>query len=225
MPLQKQQRNEVFERIREVGLDPLDFEWAGEVPGLRVDGIRFRPLGYAQFDFRFDDRADWGFDYKPGPGLPQAAGWAGPWIAELSALSQWLKVCQAEVEAPDLWGALQREREALARPGAEEGSDKPFTPDELEVIAREMDALKAYAREAFELSNDQLREIDAKLDYLTESAGRAPRRIDWWNQAVGAFITLTVTASVHPGVAEGLLSMTAHSLGHLFGGGPPQLPA
>jgi hypothetical protein len=113
----------------------------------------------------------------------------------------------------------------LVHPADNEGSNEPFTANELEAIGREMDALKEYVRGAFELPEDQLREIDAKLDYLKEAAARAPGRIDWWNQAVGAIINLALTSVVQPHVVEGLLSMAAHALGHLFGAGPAQLPA
>jgi hypothetical protein len=224
MPLQQIQRNEVLGRIQAHGLNPADFEWYDPGGTNTEDGLSFRPIGG---DFRFVFyQQQWRYYLRPGLGVPDESGNAGTWYYEIQAVNRWLQACKAEVDAPDMWEALQRERDALSRPttpGA--GDDEPFTSAEIEEIAGQMAALKEYVREAFELNGEQLREVDAKLDYLVDAARRAPSRIDWWNQMVGALVTLTITATVHPGVVQGLLSMAAHALGHLFGAGPPQLLA
>jgi hypothetical protein len=124
------------------------------------------------------------------------------------------------VQAPDLWAELNREQEALTRPT--EGGDEantPFLPDELERLAAQMEALKEYVRQNAELDEAQRREIGARLDYLVSAAVRGTPRIDWWNHFVGALISLALTSVVQPHVVQSILTMAAHGVAALFGGG------
>lgn len=141
----------------------------------------------------------------------------------MEGLLIWARSLRDEINAPDLWGELRRERELLAQPNeAGEAENTPFTSEELARISKQIADLKTYLIESRELTQDQQLELETRLDYIERSAPRMGR-IDWWNLLTGALLNLVLTGLIPPHVVQTLLILAAHGLAGLFGGGPPEL--
>jgi hypothetical protein len=86
-----------------------------------------------------------------------------------------------------------------------------------------MGEVKAYVREAYELSSDQMGALEGRLDYLQEAASRMGR-VDWRNAVAGVLLSTLVNAILPGDVARDTLLMLLRSVGHMFGHPMPELP-
>lgn len=107
----------------------------------------------------------------------------------------------------------------------QEKANTPFTRDEQGQIAAQVLAIKRQLAEQFELSSEQIAQVDEKLDEVAEAGTRMARK-DWLVYFLGTVTALIITATVTAGVGEHIFTMVIHALGHLFTGGsaPPQIP-
>lgn len=128
------------------------------------------------------------------------------------------------MEAPDLWGSLAQERELLGSEPAE-AVNTPFNADERSQIKRAIDEIRVYITTTYSLTDEPLRRVNAKLDYLIDASTRLGR-IDWKNLFVGALFSLALQqlSPTGPGLRE-LVVTAGHLLRHILGGiiSPPLL--
>jgi hypothetical protein len=127
-----------------------------------------------------------------------------------------------------LWAQRQRERQLLAAVPDEAVENTPFTAGEREEIAGQLRDLKDYMMRTHALSEEQVRLLDQRLDYLADAAKRVGRK-DWFLMAAGAMLSYVLAAALPPDAATHflgtLLTSSGHILwgGHLPWGGPPGL--
>lgn len=227
--LTKTRKNAVMQAILDVGLSPMEFEWArvpsgvinvggGRDPWL-VDVLLHRPTRYS-FLFDVDEHGSLWVSYLPGPEGSRYRSHSGGWEQVLDAVGSWLEAVRDEHGAPDLWTALESHRELLA---GEETNNSPFTPDEQRQIETRLGELKTYARATLELEPAQLEKIEANLDYLVEAAQREGR-IDWRNLLLGSLISLALQAVVPVDAVQQLIIVLFRSLANVFGTEQPDLP-
>ena len=85
--------------------------------------------------------------------------------------------------------------------------------------------MEAQVIQTFSLTEWEVENLNAKIDYLVEAAGRVGRN-DWRNIFVGAILGYLVTG-IPPDVARHIIQALVKCLqviGHLFGQGFPELP-
>ena len=230
--LLRSQQNAVFAIVREAGFDPGAFEWQ------QID-TRATSLGFsdatmhvpmlvhkpsnAVFVFDFDARSnDHYATLIPGREKPEDFVRAGSWSDELRFVEKWLGYVKREFDSPNLWDEFEQARTLVV--GATEIENSSFTADEQAQIAAQMHELKEFVRANYELNTAQMIAIERRLDYLSDAAGRIGR-LDWRNLLVGALLGLVVTAMVPPEPVRDVLGIIIRTLGHLFGGGLPELRA
>jgi hypothetical protein len=103
-----------------------------------------------------------------------------------------------------------------------EGEDNtPFSEEEQEQIAEAVAEVKEQARKTYALPAEQMRLLEAKLDYLVEAAPHT-RRIDWLNMALGAVAGAFPGGVLTPDIVHKVLTALGAGLGLLFGH-PPML--
>ena len=85
---------------------------------------------------------------------------------------------------PDLWAELPRESELLGDPSEEVTKNAPVTPGEQKEIVGRLRETEEYLRRKYSLSDEQIRVLGAKVDYLIDAAGRLGRT-DWRGLFVG----------------------------------------
>lgn len=98
------------------------------------------------------------------------------WPAQMNLVKNWLADVGRDIEMPDLWDGLLRQTELLEGVSEETLENTPFTPGERDEILRQLNQVREYAKDTYALSEPQLTDLDAKLDYLVEAASRLGRK-------------------------------------------------
>jgi len=115
----------------------------------------------------------------------------------ISGVSRWLVDVKRDLETPDLWAELQREAQLLGDASDEATENTPFTPDEQKEIAMRLQGMAEQARHTYSLSEEQMRVLNAKIDYLKAAAGRLGR-IHWRDVFLGVMFTFVLASALPP---------------------------
>jgi hypothetical protein len=207
--LQKWKKNQIFETIEAVGLDPKEFD-------LEDDGVEVR-IKHKRSESCFILGGD------PAHYLGRSVAGDAPappfevysWQSVILRIRSWLENVKRDLETPDLWVELQRKAKLLAY-SDEVTENTPFTLDEQNEIAGRLQEWAEHARHTHSLSAAQMQVLDAKLDYLVSAAGRLGR-IDWRNAAVGAILGWVLSAALPPESARDIFLGLLPLVGHFYG--------
>jgi hypothetical protein len=125
----------------------------------------------------------------------------------------------------DLWGELKRDKGVPAGDREQTIENTPFSSTEQAEISARIRQTKDYITSSRELTGDQVAQVEARLDHVEEASRRIGRK-DWLMLFNGAIFSLILTDLITPSVAQHIVMLTIHGLGHLFGfgGPPPHLP-
>jgi hypothetical protein len=222
MLLSRTQKNEVFAAVTEVGFRPNDFALhtlEEKDTLLRHDasesffrwGLIEKFLG-AEARVHVYARIEQG--EREHYQLPD-----GTWPALLRG---WLRRLKEELETPDLWAALEDNREAIEAARTDD-ENTPFTAEEQAEIVKQLAEVKAYAQTNCELSEGQMRVLGEQLDELAEAAGRLGR-VDWRAIVYGVLLGDIVNGVLPPEAVRTILMMVLQAVAHLFGHPLPSLP-
>lgn len=144
----------------------------------------------------------------------------------LQPIREWADEVRQIVEEPDYWAEMKRGGALIADIQGSQGAENtPFTQDEQDQIAAQLNRIRESLADRFELSNEQVERIAERLDEAAEASKRMGRK-DWLLLFGGSVLSLILTDIVTPGVAEHIFMVTIHGIAHLFTGGsePPQIP-
>jgi hypothetical protein len=212
------QRSALFERIEERGLQPADCTLTNVGSASVIDHL---PTG-SRFTINSDDGAIYYGTAKIGSYGPYPYG-TMYWDDLLNVFATWAHNVKIEAEAPDLWEELRKGTEFLSQSTVEDVTNSPFTPTELAQITEQIREIKDYLKESRDLSEEQYARIEARLDYAEEACQRLGKK-DWIFLFLGTLFSVVGSALLPPDALQHVLSMAAQRIGHLFGGGRPQLP-
>jgi hypothetical protein len=143
------------------------------------------------------------------------------WKAIVEAASDWAATVKAEYVDPDYWSEFRRGAHFFATARGEAFANAAFTPDEQRQIAHQLSVIGEYVKNTYALTLEQARHLDEQFDEAAEASKRMERK-DWLLLFGGALLSLLLSSVVPPEAIHHILTMTAHSLGHLFG--PPAAP-
>jgi hypothetical protein len=213
--LQKWQKNRLFETVQAVGLDPKDFD-------LEDDGVEVR-IKHKWSESYFIIGGGTG---TYGGRCLVADGQAWPfeaytWPTMISRMSSWLDDVKRDIETPDLWAELRRGNELLGAISDDVTEDTPFTPDEQNEIARRLRELAGHATSTYSLSEEQMRVLSGKLDYLIKAAGRLGRK-DWLAVFAGVILSFMLGTALPPEPTRDILLGLFRTIAHFYG--LPELP-
>jgi hypothetical protein len=211
--LQKWQRNNIFEAIQSGGLDPREFD-------LDDSGIEVR-IKHKWSESGFIVRRESGYyvgQYVVGEGYVWPYGPCS-WQTLMPRVSTWLKEVKQDLDTPDLWAELQRDAQLIGVGFNKVTDNTPFTADEQIEIAARLQELAKSARDTYSLSQEQIRALDAKMDYLITAAGRLGRK-DWLTVYIGAILSFILGAALPSESVHGLLLTSLRAMGLLY----PELP-
>jgi hypothetical protein len=135
----------------------------------------------------------------------------------------WLKALEKEASEIDLWEELGSTELGGEIAGHEDVTNTPFTEEEQKAIARQLEETKAYIRRTYELSEAQFRDLESRLNYLTEAARCLPR-LDWRNALLGVLLGTVVQGLLPPEPVRDVIQMILRGLATVFGHELPQLP-
>jgi hypothetical protein len=212
--------NGIITAVKEGGLEPrectFDFDDDG---GCRITHAPSESSFVLAGDFgRFTTTAVVG---QSAPSQLEAFTW--PTVEERA--ERWARDVRRDVDTPDLWAELQRERELLSGARYADVENTPFTPREQAEIAEQLRQIKEHVETAYSLSEAQMLHLEAKLDDIAAAAGRMGRK-DWTIWVSGALLGAFVQGILTPEVVQEVFRMTLEGLGYLLSGGgsPPLLP-
>jgi hypothetical protein len=216
--LEKFQSNAIFEEIVAGGLDPSECDLTEGDAEIRISHM---PSG--SYFVLGGNALAYSGSYVVGN---SAVSWPyGPsnWLRVPEKVRRWAEEVRRDVETPDLWAELQREREILSGVRYQAVENTPFTLDEQAEIARQLREIKEDLKKTYSLSSEQMSRMEATLDQA-EAASRHIGRKDWLLLFTGVMFTLTVTliatGLLPPEAVHHFFMMMFHDLDHLFGGGP-----
>jgi hypothetical protein len=130
------------------------------------------------------------------------------------ATREWLTDLKTDLETPDLFAELGREPGITALGEGQENIR--FSSQEQTEIANWITDVKQQAKETYELPEEQMQLLEAKLDYLCEAAAHS-RRIDWLNLSIGALGGAFAGGVLTPAVVDKVLNALVAGLGPIFG--------
>jgi hypothetical protein len=216
-----------YDVIKALGFNPSDFARAttfGRNYNGMVPNLIHVPSG-SEFVFDFDPQQEkHAAEWSPGEEQPRDKTTMMDWQLVLGVLTIWLQNVKREQTTPNFWERIGQERDLLAATGPTGDTDNsPFSLDEQGEVAKQLNEVKELLARTYQLDGEQLNGIQAGLDDLRESSQRMGRR-EWLMMFVGTVTTWVLTGLIPPEGAPKVLNLALRGLGHLFGGGMPELP-
>jgi len=227
------ERNALFKAISEQEMDPAEFELKSDGTGLehpatgswfrvgeREAGVPFSVI------FRHTARQR-GAPVKPtywvtwnvsdGPGKEWAA--CSPLALE-QEVQEWATEVKYVASEPDRWADLRTVRELLT---VSDSTNERFTAEEHSAIAGRIDQVKQQVQQNPDLSADQVKAVEQKLDELVDASKRVGKK-DWRVMLYGYAFGMIANDAVPPHLVQSIIMTVAHGLGHILGigGAPPQ---
>ncbi len=99
---------------------------------------------------------------------------ASIWATLPEKVRLWAEEVKHDVDTPDLWAELQREREILTGARYEAVENTLFTPDEQAEIAKQLREIKEYVKKTYSLSSEQMSRVEARLDEAEAATLKRP---------------------------------------------------
>jgi hypothetical protein len=217
---QKWQRNAIFEAVEAGGLDPRECTFDYGTEGARVTHVP------SESYFLLEGSAGHYTTTVAVGEMPTVGGLdAYTWPTVEERVGRWAGDVKRDIETPDLWAELQRERDILTGALYEDVENTPFTSEEQAEIGQLLREIKEYAEKTYSLSEAQMLSLEARFDEAKTAAGRIGRK-DWRLLFLGVMFTVIVD-HVPPEGVWNVLAIALRGLDHLFGGGGsivPELP-
>jgi hypothetical protein len=145
------------------------------------------------------------------------------WQKKVRGCLLWLDEVRKEASSPDLWEALNQERQFVHAASSPHLDNRPFTPEEQATIASRLDELKGLLLEGQHLSSDQGEEVQQEFEYLKESSRRFGRK-DWTRVLLGALISQTISLALDPVKAKRFFQLAAAAFQWIWGNVQGYLP-
>jgi len=223
--LNKVQKNAIFHVLTHAGLEPAEFELSTRE---NRSVITHGPSG-SQFSVDSSQYDSHQHRFHPieqniAAGITEELS-AYSWEAVTEYIRRWARDVHEELEGPDLWAELRRERGIVAQLQREGVSNAPFTEDERAEISGQLQEITKAIKKNYSLTSEQMASIEQRLSESIRASERVGRK-DWLLMFTGTAFNLIVTDIVPPSIVRNILTMALHGLAHLFGvgGSPPQLP-
>jgi hypothetical protein len=190
--LLKSQMNDVFLLIKAAGLNPTEFAWKeeeqereneyGPSTTVQLHRLVHKPSGYSLlFGELF-------LSYTPGSETKGDYVGRVNWAGKQEAVGKWLTYLKREIDTPDLWGSLADER-GLLDFGSSTGDNSPFSEAEQIQIKLAVEAVRSYITKTQTLSEANLQNVNARLDYLID-ASKQLGRIHWKDIFVSTLLAI-----------------------------------
>jgi hypothetical protein len=211
MRLLKTQKNELFDLISQVGLLPTLFHFkeyifAGDesyVTEIKVEGTHYF------FRLREDFGHNFTLNYSPAlDAVEREMKRLSGWNEAITNFAWWLQSLKQEMETTDKWAEAYQL-------STDEIESSQFTQTELLRIETAFGEFRKQLKQQQSLTQNQLRTINGKLDYLLEEAKTTKKR-EWRLLAYGAFMEMLIHENVHGQAAALAFGLLKTALEHVF---------
>jgi hypothetical protein len=216
MLILKTQANEIFDAIRNKGLDPIEFEWQEcdsiVTRNIKVSRLAHRPSGF-YFIFDFSKSSHYA-EFSPGVDSIVKREYPGSWMYQKEYVIKWLDSLKKEIEAPDLWNIILQEKQ-LTKAAIDSTVNSCFTEEEKSHIAEAMNNIQNYLLTTQNFEDKYVKFIEDRLNYLKEAADRQGRQ-DWLHTVIGVLFTIVMGTGLSSERARELFRFVANSLQNLL---------
>jgi hypothetical protein len=143
---------------------------------------------------------------------------APEWNDVLGLCNEWLFNLAREYRQPDLWGELAKEREllALTSPEGAPRNDTAFTDEERRIVATQLHEIRELIVAKAELNEAQIQDLDFRIRYVQEAAGRVESRRYWFGIFFSALVTFALAQHLEATLIAEALRVGMHGLRDLF---------
>jgi hypothetical protein len=219
MRLEKFQRNGIFEALEAGGVNPHECDLSEDDSGARITHAPSR--SYLTIG---SSAPPWAGSYVVGNSALVYPYEAFAWTGVEEHVERWAEKVKRDVETPDRWAEIKREREMLTGARYEHVEDAPFTEDEQAELARLLGEILDYAEKNFALSEAQALALKAGFGEVSAASARSSRK-HVRLVLLGVMLEVIAADLLPNGTVMNVLVTALHALDHLFGGGgaPPQL--
>jgi hypothetical protein len=217
--LRKTEKNEIFKLIHEFGLAAENFRWTeDEFPEWDIDTVIFRASVLTHLPTRYFCKFSGTLvQFSPGPDRRvQTEKHHDNWDIKLGVAGLWLEELKKEVDAPDLWSSVGKEKTLSLAASSPDIENRPFTEAEQKFIAAKLDELKGYVLEGQQFSAKQAGYVEREFVYLKESSRRFGRN-DWLRVLLSVLIGQAINLALSPEKARGLLVLAGTTFQSLWG--------
>jgi len=191
----RDQKNDLFAFAVQIGLNPDEFTW-GKRPSrdnskLLVSEIVHVPTG-SHFVFDFETHiGGWRLtehkvECSPGASTSPESHQCTVEERPLQFALRWLERVKREIEIPDLWDEIARQKRFLARSTSSEVEDTSFSQDEIRLIVSRLDQILEEVVATYGVQTEQARVLEERFEYLKQASLRLGRK-DWFLVAVAIF--------------------------------------
>jgi hypothetical protein len=211
--LQKWQKNELLETLKERGLDAAEFTLKDSKDEVRIKHKR----SASRFIVR--NKGGGYVGSRVAGELPETSYDAASWQGLVTSFSAWSSLVKFDLDTPDLWAELQHDTKLLTAASNKLIDNRPFAPNEQKEIAERLEKVMKSVCNAHSLSKTQIEGLEAGVDYLVDASVRLGRK-DWLNAFIGAIFGYVLTATLPPESARTILTTFLRGVGLLY----PELP-
>jgi hypothetical protein len=218
--LNTQKRNDIYNAVLAGGIDPKGT--CAILSGASITTVTHVP-SQSQFNLQYsadcysvraqigtDQVGDWQDVYGWKTVIDRVRDWA-------RRVDEWVDQTEADQSIPDLWSMLEN-HEDLTEQLLDPTDNAPFTEEEQEVVASQLEIIREQVRTGFGLTSEQINDVISRIDEA-EAASRRMGRKDWLLLFAGTILTMILTPVIPPGVCLHILNLTIHAIRHLFLGG------
>ncbi len=205
-------KNQVFEMIERRNLQPAEFMWEPIDDKGNGERLLHRPTGF-YFTFEVSSEKFWSTWRPPFSNAERSDVLSGE-SQQLQVVDRWLGLIQADVEAPDLWGAVARESELMSDDAAE--GNRFFTASEQRLLAGRIAQLERQIEAlAPNTTPDEKIHVHESLGHAKDAATRLTRK-DWKALFVGKLVDIIIRLALEPRKAQALLHFATMYIGPLL---------
>jgi hypothetical protein len=213
------QRNQIFTTLQNRGFAPADFDLQdiviGEQEAVRL--VQKATNYHFQITIRRFSTPPFVATYSPGSEFSSEIQSCATWSDVVMNLEFWVSYILRETEAPDLWDGLEGGNQLLQDATDEQPSDNlPFTQAELPKVRECLENIKEYVLKTHELSEAQIKIVDARFEYMEEAATRLGRK-DWINIVISGLLGLATTLTFSGDSTRDLFQFAGQVVRQLLG--------
>lgn len=198
--LTKVQKNEIYEMLTKIGLNPAEFEFF--VNNKNETTLKHLPTEYyCKFSSTYN--CVYWLELAPGNEMHTQHFCLDGWSYVLPKLGSWLYQLKREIDTPDLWQSYIRIDTKLS---FDEKENSPFTVAEYKLLVDKLSILEVKMTKQFKLSAQQLSELKLSFDQLKGKAESLGKR-DWFMYFMGCLQNIVVALAFQPDQVQNLVNL------------------
>jgi hypothetical protein len=217
------QKNDTFQAIKNIGLNPSDFLWKETKENYFDEEITNIDLCFRATEFHFlftRQNKGWWLLFSPSYEIYEDNVAVNSWEAVSHTFRRWLSYLKSEIEAPDLWSTIADEKAIVLAAADDKIENELFSSNEQKIISSQLSEIKAYLIQTQDLNEQQAEQVNRRLDYLAEASTRMGRK-DWFNLALGVITGIAIQLFFQPNIIHDLFQVIGNLLRPILGGPLP----